>query len=693
MTNVLQQRKTVRMLFDEAHSDSWTISRKRAEEINPHYPENSSYQIAANALAERDFVLTRNLDSLFTPELLLQTDLLALLHPTDPRWERTASQGSQKFSQEEITAIQQFVSAGGGLLVVTENEHEKYGDNLNDLLSVFGLEITNATIIDKVHCIDRNPAWILGEKVNNSFAAALGFKVEKCCFYQAGVALAKENAQVAWRSSASAHPAQAGLIAASQYGRGRVILVTDSLLFGDERILEFDHLQLWQNLCYWLAAPRFSGEQEREGLQSAIFSSPWLDLKKVINRLRQLQGKEGAVEINDHEEAGQLVNKSIELIETFKPLLSHQAEYFEKVQQDFQKWQSNQFVKPDFVAALAAFHPEKKRIDGIEHLVVFPMYTPNASMETRFEAIMMSSPWPDWLLSLEKSFYKNDKFAPGHLIDFTEGYRSECAVLFPETVSVVEKATNEFAVIFCNREAKRLQAFARRGIEVTKMDMPPELECFLGSLPLVEDTLALWDLVHDQSHSLGELPFDPFMIRQRSPYWMYALEELRVDLRSFHETIKLAQKDFPFARYVPYAILFDRIFRFPIVGNRVRNYDALGGQLFFSYLHQKNILIWADSQLTVRWDLLPEAVNALREEIITLYRNGADISKLNFWLEAHDLISRYVRPNVGSVWKKDSRAVNNETEIKKWLSLIQEDEFPLGSFHLLLQKKIMPLSY
>ena len=30
-------------------------------------------------------------------------------------------------------------------------------------------------------------------------------------------------------------------------------------------------------------------------------------------------------------------------------------------------------------------------------LVLFPLYTPNASSDTRFEALLMRSPWPDWL--------------------------------------------------------------------------------------------------------------------------------------------------------------------------------------------------------------------------------------------------------------------------------------------------------
>ncbi len=50
---------------------------------------------------------------------------------------------------------------------------------------------------------------------------------------------------------------------------------------------------------------------------------------------------------------------------------------------------------------------------------------------------------------------------------------------------------------------------------------------------------SLWDMIHDRTHSHGDLPFDPFMIKQRAPFWMYGLEELRCDLTAFKEAVKL----------------------------------------------------------------------------------------------------------------------------------------------------------
>ena len=46
----------------------------------------------------------------------------------------------------------------------------------------------------------------------------------------------------------------------------------------------------------------------------------------------------------------------------------------------------------------------------------------------------------------------------------------------------------------------------------------------------------MWDLIHDRTHMRGDLPFDPFMIKQRMPFFLYSLEELRCDLTAFRES-------------------------------------------------------------------------------------------------------------------------------------------------------------
>ena len=678
----LSQRKLARVLFDEYHSESWSVSAARAREMQPEDPVNASYQCAADELARRDFSVNRNVDAPLTKHTLAGADVLVLVNPCDPRWERTNSRISPALSADETREVLAWVRAGGGLLVITEYEHDKYGDNLNELLAAAGLRIENGKVFDRSACAHENPEWILAAPAPDS---PLGHAAERACFYRASGCVAEGDAQIAWQATAQAHPRCAGVIGAARPGAGRVVVVTDSVLFGDERFEAFDHRQLWLNLVYWLAAPAF--QRTSESTARSVESTAWREIKAATNGLRCLQLANGSVQESAHEPATMYVDRITRALEDFRSGFPHQSAYIAALLADFAAWKSTAFAKPDFAASLAAFEPQRHRRDGIEHLVVFPMYTPNASSDTRFEALLMRTPWPDWLATLERTQYRNGKFVPGHLVDFTDGYASECAVLFPETVSLREKPSNHFGVIFCDREAARLQSCAQRSAIAVNFAPHPELECWLGSLPLIRDTVALWDLVHDRAHSLGELPFDPFMIRQRAPFWMYGLEELRVDLRSFGEAARLADT-FPFARYVCSAILLDRIFRFPITGTRIRNYDALGGQLLFAYLHQKDVLLWCDNRLTVRWDLLESGFAGLREELTTLYKLGADCSKMSFWLAAHDLVSRYVKPNVASKWKADTRAIDDETDPKKWLALVHDDEFPLGNFHVNLQRRL-----
>ena len=54
------QPKVARILFDESHSEAWTIRRELAKKMQPSHPEDSSYAVAAEALANRDFEVLPN---------------------------------------------------------------------------------------------------------------------------------------------------------------------------------------------------------------------------------------------------------------------------------------------------------------------------------------------------------------------------------------------------------------------------------------------------------------------------------------------------------------------------------------------------------------------------------------------------------------------------------------------------------
>ncbi len=682
------------VLFDEAHSEAWTIDVDRAREMQPSHPADSSLAGAAAALKSAAFEVAAHRDGPLDAAALAQADVLVIAHPSDPRWEATTGIGSPRFEPTEIEAIHRFVEEGGGLVVLAETEHEKYGNNLNDLLAPFGIQIESATVQDYQHH-RHAPSWVLAE-LDTPGRPAPGAdplaRVEASCFYRAGTLALAGEARALARTHASASVPGAPLLAVAHHGAGRIVVAADSDLFGDDCIADLDHRDLWLNLVWWAAGPAFTASEDPT--PDPLLADPdWIELRSAVAELRLRQEPDGSVD-TAAEETGrlrELADTIARAAQRLKPRFPHQHEYIDALGADLVAWADSAFGKPDFGRSTAAFRPDLEREDKIRHLVVFPMYKQNASRDVAFEALLVEVPWPDWVAELEGARYDNAKFVPVELLDNTAGYDSECAVLFPETFSYREQpAEFHFGAIFCDREAERLRRVGTAAAEILHLNLPPDAAALLTSPGLSRDAYILWDLIHDRTHMRGDLPFDPFMIRQRSPYWMYALEELRCDLTAFAEAVKLESEGFAFARNVQYAILFDRLFRFPLTGTRVRNYDGLGGQLLFAFLHREGYAEWTDNRMAIDWPTVAEGVERLRERVQELYHSGIDRSKLGQWAAAHDLISEYVPPAESSEWARERRNLPEVEEPKDLVDLVRDDEFPLSLFYSQLSPKLAP---
>jgi hypothetical protein len=674
-----------RVVFDESHSEAWTIRPEMARAMQPAHPGDSSYALAAGALADRDFVVAPNVDGPLTPDMLAGCEVLVIAHPSDPAWERTTGSGSPRLSPDEIDGIEAFVAQGGGLIVLGETEQEKYGNNLNDLLARFGLRLENDTVQDYEHYRGA-PSWILADLVggHRGRSGDMLARVNAACLYRATTISQSNGATVLARTHATASLPARPLIVAATHGQGRVVVLADSDLFGDDCIDELDHRALWLNICYWVSRADGGVWPVAEGRAGAEGEPAWLALRDETNALALLQAPDGSL-AGDAEAARGHVERMIGAIEELAPRFPHNAEYLRAVVEELRAWD---FGKPDFTRALELFRPELQRADGVEHLVVFPMYKQNGSRDTCFEALIVRVPWPEWIAGLERTRYDNPKFVPVELIDATRGYDSECAVLFPETVSVAERPVSNFGAIFCDREAERLRRLAGEAADLLRLNLPPDAACMLASPAISQQAYILWDLIHDRAHSHGDLPFDPFMIRQRAPYWMYSLEELRCDLTAFGQAVELEKQGVSFARYVQYSILLDRLLRFPITGARVRNYDGLGGQLLFAYLHRNGYLHWTDNQLTIEWERVAGGVAALRHEVEELYRFGIDRTKLQHWAAAHDLVAASVPPAAGSQWAASEREFTDVEDPRPYVDLVRDDEFPLSIFYSSLKAKL-----
>jgi hypothetical protein len=422
----------------------------------------------------------------------------------------------------------------------------------------------------------------------------------------------------------------------------------------------------------------------------------WLALKAAVTELQPLQVKDGSIpEAEAHAAAGLLVSRIADALRDLAAELPHDADYLRVCAEDFGRWAEGGFALPDFHDSLVAFAPQEARTDGLPHVIVFPMYTQNGSTDRRVEAVLTEVIWPEFLAALEAGDYSNALFVPVRFVDFTAGYDTNSAVLFPETVAMRQIPPFTWGMIFADREAARFRRVVRAAAGITRLELPEAAERMLADQHLTEQAFVMWDLIHDRTHMRGDLPFDPFMIKQRMPFFLYSLEELRCDLTAFAQAVKLtrAEDTDPVTReraqLVQYAVIFDRIFRFAITGSRVRNYDGLGGQLLFAWLHQHRVLHWTDTRLTIDWDEVPDVVIALSDAIGELYWRSIDRPKVAHWLAAYDLVSSTLTPHPASKWA--TRELPLTGAPRELTDAVLDDEFPLSMFYEALQKKLGPV--
>jgi hypothetical protein len=431
---------------------------------------------------------------------------------------------------------------------------------------------------------------------------------------------------------------------------------------------------------------------EPEVVEDVATASAWANLKAAASALQPLQVQDGSIpEADAHAEArGHVAVIARELL-NFRRSLPHDAEYLEAAAVDFERWAGEGFGVPDFLDSLQAFQPQLTRVDGLRHVVVFPMYTQNGSSSRLVEAVLLEVIWPEFLAALEAGDYSNALYVPVRFLDFTAGYDSHSAVLFPESVAMREIPTFTWGAIFADREAARFRRVVREASAVTRLELPADAASLLDDQALTERTFVMWDLIHDRTHMRGDLPFDPFMIKQRMPYFLYSLEELRCDLTAYREAVRIAAdasdgEASQVAELVQYAVIFDRIFRFAITGSRVRNYDGLGGQLLFAWLHQHHVLHWTDTALTIDWPEVPEVVLALSDAINDLYWRSIDRPKTAHWLAAYELVSATLTPHPASKWAVRDLPLDGPP--RGLTDAVLDDEFPLSMFYEALAKKM-----
>ncbi len=643
-----------RVLFDEAHGEAWTISRDRAAALQPAHPQDSSYADAAQALAGRELAVAAHREGQIDATVLGDVDVLVIAHPSEPKWEKTDG-ASPVFTVAEIDAIEAWVRAGGGLVVLGETEQDKYGTNLGELVARFDLGFANTTVYDYSHQHDGNPAWILGEPGSSRTfvgGADLLARVEHAAFYRSGALELRNGAMPILRTSASADPAGAPVMAATTAGAGRVAVFADSDLFGDDCLGDLDHRALWVDTITWAAQSAFARAGGAPDHGTVVSDRHWLTLKAEVDALRLLQDPDGSVDTarHDRDDLGARVARIADAIAGLRAALPAPSRLHRRDDRRPAPLDPGRLRTPgllDRAARVPARPAPPRRLAAPRACSRCTRRTARGTPASRRSSCEV--PWPDWLAELEATRYDNPKFVPVTFVDRTAGYDSECAVLFPETFAVASPAGEPLRRDLLRPRGRALPPRLRRGDRGARGEPAGRRR---GAARLASHLPGGVRPLGPHPRSRPQ-PRRPAVRPVHDPPADAVLDVLAGGAalrphRVLARRSRSRREGFAFARHVQTAILFDRLFRFPVTGTRVRNYDGLGGQLLFAFLHERGTIRWTDNRLTIDWKDVADGVVALREKVEALYRTGIDLPKVRYWMTAHDLVSTYVAPRVTS---------------------------------------------
>ena len=409
---------------------------------------------------------------------------------------------------------------GGGLIVLGETEQDKYGNNLNDAprpLRHRGRAHDTVQDYDATTPHGSRRRWVL-RRARRHGARATASAVDLLARVERGLLLprrARSTLRDGGRRrspapSPTASPPGAPLAAVAEHGAGRVVVLADSDLFGDDCIGELDHERA-------LAQPRLLGRRSRlrARRRRPVTDAPpladprWRALKRGGRRAARCcrsptarststdaRRRRAARAGRAHRRRGRRRSRR---------RFPHQAEYLEAAPSPTcAPGPTAASAQPDFTRSLGGLPARARpRATASSTWCVFPMYKQNGSRDTLLRgADRRACRGRSGSPSSSATRYDNPKFVPVTFVDHTAGYDSECAVLFPETFARrgrPEPTTS--AAIFCDREAERFRRVVRRAPRScsgsTSRPTPPRCSprqrCRM-------DAYVLWDLIHDRAH-------------------------------------------------------------------------------------------------------------------------------------------------------------------------------------------------
>jgi len=272
----------IKVLFDESHAESWTISLEKAREVNPKNVNNCSYFDVAKMLRMNNYIVNRNTKCPITRDILKNCDIFSIIHPVNKKV-CACLEGNPIFEKDEINSIKNWVFEGGALFLLYEYEVDKWLSNINELSNQFGIHFNNNVLLDSIHCIG-TPSVVNITITDNSHPI---LKDLSSIIYYTGCTLStKGDSHGILFSDHDSIPPLSPVIAVSEFGKGRVVAMGETDLFDSDRLKEADNSKLLVNIFKWLSSkiPIINCNQEIK-----LFNNKKVEIKRLIQNISSVK--------------------------------------------------------------------------------------------------------------------------------------------------------------------------------------------------------------------------------------------------------------------------------------------------------------------------------------------------------------------------------------------------------------------
>ncbi len=255
------------ILVDRIHTDKQNPDLK-LEKGNYNYQGMHGYHrlfthLAANGYPYRQIYYDPAVDTRLTREILKDYKILFI---------NLVSSEKPDFTQDEIQAIQEWTFEGGGLYVVADHTNVYYhAQRVNPILAPMGIEVTYHTAADQPPEYALNSFWTkirnFSEHPTTEGVSVMSFQTGGPMRTEHGVAFLSDNGFGDFWEEDPSDPGFYGngvldpgeptgrlpVVAAAEYGEGRVFIVGDQNVFGDEWVLVGNNWEAALNGFEWVA--------------------------------------------------------------------------------------------------------------------------------------------------------------------------------------------------------------------------------------------------------------------------------------------------------------------------------------------------------------------------------------------------------------------------------------------------------